>query len=446
MKQKFITMAAAALAVALHAGAQTPQTTVTLANGAELTILIGFQPENGVSVEDASNTAGKDIVIPSTVTYGTHEYTVTSVGAYAFYGQGLYSVTVPNTVENISFGAFQGCTQLVEATVGTGLTDLAETAFDGCTSLSTLNWNADSCELEEFDGSGPFGWPNMGLTTLNLGPDVRYIGSGVFEYLDDLTTINIAAERVIMATGNSFWDAPSGIAIQVPCSQLGAYQAHGFWSTLGAVAADCGGATSHTLTVAANDASMGTAWGGCTFAGDTTTTIYALPAAGHGFSGWSDGVGDNPRSIVVNSDSTVTALFFTAGSTVCDSTVYDTVTYYADTVVVTAYDTVRVYDTVVVTSYDTVMIYDTVIVTVYDTVVVSVADVEAIPVKVFVAGGRLVIEGAQAGEVVRVYDVQGRQMFDFPVQGERTEAMLPPTGAYLVRIGNRAARKVLIRN
>lgn len=125
---------------------------------------------------------------------------------------------------------------------------------------------------------------------------------------------------------------------------------------------------------------------------------------------------------------------------------FDTVTYYADTVVVTAYDTVRVYDTVVVTSYDTVMIYDTVIVTVYDTVVVSVEDVEAIPVKVFVAGGRLVIEGAQAGEVVRVYDVQGRQMFDFPVQGERTEAMLPPTGAYLVRIGNRAARKVLIRN
>lgn len=121
---------------------------------------------------------------------------------------------------------------------------------------------------------------------------------------------------------------------------------------------------------------------------------------------------------------------------------FDTVTYYADTVVVTAYDTVRAYDTVVVTSYDTVMMYDTVIVT----VLVSVEDVEAIPVKVFVAGGRLVIEGAQAGEVVRVYDVQGRQMFDFPVQGERTEAMLPPTGAYLVRIGNRAARKVLIIN
>ena len=48
-----------------------------------------------------------NITIPDRVTYDGTEYSVTSIGVAAFYGcSGLTSVTFPNSVTSIGFGAF----------------------------------------------------------------------------------------------------------------------------------------------------------------------------------------------------------------------------------------------------------------------------------------------------------------------------------------------------
>ena len=50
------------------------------------------------------------IVIPEKVTYDGTEYSVTSIGYYAFEGcSGLTSITIPNSVTSIGGGAFYEC-------------------------------------------------------------------------------------------------------------------------------------------------------------------------------------------------------------------------------------------------------------------------------------------------------------------------------------------------
>ena len=51
-----------------------------------------------------------EVIIPSSITVEGQEYTVTSIGAYAFQEcSGLTSVTIPNSVTSIGYEAFYKC-------------------------------------------------------------------------------------------------------------------------------------------------------------------------------------------------------------------------------------------------------------------------------------------------------------------------------------------------
>lgn len=56
-----------------------------------------------------------------------------------------------------------------------------------------------------------------------------------------------------------------------------------------------------------------------------------------------------------------------------------------------------------------------------------------VPVRIFSHGGRIIVEGAE-GETVRIYDITGRSVQNSSL----------PTGVYLVKVGNRPARKVAV--
>lgn len=65
----------------------------------------------------------------------------------------------------------------------------------------------------------------------------------------------------------------------------------------------------YTLTVAANDYSMGQVTGGGSYAYGTDVTIEARAFGGYHFLGWDDGVMDEQRTVTVTEDATYTALF-----------------------------------------------------------------------------------------------------------------------------------------
>ena len=80
-----------------------------------------------------------DIVIPESVTYSGDEYSVTSIGGYAFIGcTGLKSITISNSVVQIGDGVFLHCLGLRSISIGNGVTSIGEAAFQDCIALSSM--------------------------------------------------------------------------------------------------------------------------------------------------------------------------------------------------------------------------------------------------------------------------------------------------------------------
>ena len=67
------------------------------------------EEDKTVEVTKGDNKYTGDVVIPAMVTYAENIYSVISIGYDAFYGNGINSIVIPETVTNIGDRAFYGC-------------------------------------------------------------------------------------------------------------------------------------------------------------------------------------------------------------------------------------------------------------------------------------------------------------------------------------------------
>lgn len=123
-----------------------------------------------------------------------------------------------------------------------------------------------------------------------------------------------------------------------------------------------------------------------------------------------------------------------------------------DTVFVPQTDTIFIpqIDTVYIPQTDTIFIpqIDTVYITVHDTIYISTEAVDGpdtAPVKVYGAQGIIVVEDAPLGEAIRIYDVNGRLLQFSAATSTRCQFNVPATGAYMVKVGNHTAVKVVAK-
>ena len=83
------------------------------------------------------------LIIPETVTYNGHVYTVTAIGEYAYYNRDTYSsdltsITIPNSVKSIGMYAFQNCDKLLEITIPESVISIEEGAFYDCDYITNI--------------------------------------------------------------------------------------------------------------------------------------------------------------------------------------------------------------------------------------------------------------------------------------------------------------------
>ena len=69
---------------------------------------------------------------------------ITSIGAAAFCGTGLTSITIPSKVASIFAYTFEACPSLVSVTIPSNITNIGSMSFIGCTNLTTVRMQSST--------------------------------------------------------------------------------------------------------------------------------------------------------------------------------------------------------------------------------------------------------------------------------------------------------------
>ena len=152
-------------------------------------------------------------MIPSSITVSGSTYTVTSIGAEAFLGKLLTSISIPASVTSIGDHAIQSCTSLASVTFGAGsqLQSIGENAFTN-TPLTSISIPASVTSI----GNGAFQFCGyLASVTFGAGIQLQSIGNGVFQF-SGLISVSIPS-KVTSIGDNAFQSTPL-TSISIPAS------------------------------------------------------------------------------------------------------------------------------------------------------------------------------------------------------------------------------------
>ena len=223
-----------------------------------------------VEVNDA-NSSITTANIPSTVSYEGTNYSVTSIGNWAFeFCSSLTSVTLPNSVTSIGQGAFYDCSSLTSITIPNSVTYIGGYAFSDCRSLTSITipnsvtsigyWAFSDCRsltsvtipnsVTSIE-SGAFS-DCSSLTSVTIPNSVTSIIGEAFRNCSSLTSVTCLAETAPSLGNNVFSSTPSTKVLNIPCgSNYSSWESATTWASVECIDVNLGnGLTYFPLTFA----------------------------------------------------------------------------------------------------------------------------------------------------------------------------------------------------
>lgn len=109
---------------------------------------------------------------------------VTAIAGYAFYGSGLTSLFIPDSVVSISGQVFRDCTELVSISIGDGVKKIGLNVFKNCSKLTSVTF------------SNPTGWTVTTSSTATTGDAVT------------ISTTDLSANATLLKTTHvsKYWN------------------------------------------------------------------------------------------------------------------------------------------------------------------------------------------------------------------------------------------------
>lgn len=144
-----------------------------------------------------------NIVIPENVTVNGKTLTVTRIGNYAFSGcENLYSISMPNSIQEIGNFAFYGCENLYDVTLSEDLRIIGMSAFRYCRKLRKVKF-PNTLEEIYYDA-----FAYTALQSVDFPENVREIKDRAFSECEGLTQV-IIPPSVKRLGANAFSACPN---------------------------------------------------------------------------------------------------------------------------------------------------------------------------------------------------------------------------------------------
>lgn len=150
---------------------------------------------------------------------------VETIGRWAFAGCGLTSIIIPNSVTSIDYSILSSCQSLTDVTLAEGLTDLGFAMFQNCNALEHITIPNSIKELPAVALSDC-----DNLVSVTLGTGVDTIGENAFSNSDKLARLAIYAPAPPAVNDYNHPELVSTCCLMVPSSVKAAYEAHPYWS------------------------------------------------------------------------------------------------------------------------------------------------------------------------------------------------------------------------